>query len=111
MPVYLKPGAEAPIWLDADENEDPRPTFFCQALTLDEQIEAADEYDEMVKITAPTTHRELMERPLAMFRSYLLRTANLPDDFELRFLQYGELRELIRKLLYSQALGAEQKKA
>lgn len=112
MPLYLKPGMRARIYLRSDENDDPRPEFFTRALTLDEQIELSNVIDEMhapAAIASKTTE-QLCNEAVELLSKYVDGWENLPDGFTLRKLSYHEIRQLLTRVLFGQGMEFEEKK-
>lgn len=107
MPAYLKPGCEAPVWLESDKDVVPRPTFYARALTMGEQLELSAKLD--APLAAGTGTDELFKQTTDLLADLVVRFENLPD-FEWNKLNWGEAQELIRKIVYSQGLTYEEKK-
>ena len=113
MPLYLKPNMRAAISLRIDEHDDPRPTFYARALSMDEQIALGNKIDEMhsPEVVANKTLSQLFDDAIQLLERYIDDWDNLPDDFSLRNLTYHEVRELLSKVAYGQSLNFEEKKS
>lgn len=112
MPLYLKPGLRAAIHLRIDEDDEPKPTFYAKALSMDQQIalsEAIDAMHEPDSIRGKTV-AQLCDEAVVLLQEYLHGWANLPDDFTLRQLSYHEVRELLIKICHGQGMTFEEKK-
>lgn len=110
MPLYLKPGLRAAIHLRVDENENPRPTFYAKALSMEQQIELSHCIDAMHADLGEKSTEELFASALDLLQKYVDDWKNLPDDFTLMKLSYSEVRELLHKILAGGSLDYEEKK-
>lgn len=109
MPAYLKPGLRVPVWLNVDEHDDPRPTFYSRVLTMPEQEALGEAIDTMHASTDQTT-ADLFARGRALLCEYIDSWEHLPADFSFELLSYAEVRQLLHKIAYGQFTDPVEKK-
>jgi hypothetical protein len=110
VPCYMRPGLRAPVWLDADKDITPRPTFYSKALTMDGQLKIAGVLDRLTTDPDVTTE-QLFDDACEALAEVIDSWDNMQEPFSFRMLSYNEARELLRKVAYAQGLTFEEKKS
>lgn len=110
MPVYMRPGLRAPVWLDADADIKPRPTFYAKAVSMDGQLRIGTVLDRLTQDSDVTT-KELFDDAVRELELVIDGWDNMQEPFSFAMLNYSEARELLRKVAYAQGLDFVEKKS
>lgn len=107
MPRALEPGLKFPIWLDSDQDKQPRPTFFYRALNGREYRQLAEVLDV---IDTESSRIERLDRVFQLARFGLVGWENIsnpetkeplpfqPADLDL-VVGFYEAQELAKKVI------------
>ena len=106
----MRPGLRAPVWLDADKDLDPRPTFFAKALSMDGQLKIGGVLDRLTDDPDVTTE-QLFDDACTALAEVIDSWEHIQEPFTFRMLSYSEARELLRKVAYAQSLDFVEKKS
>ena len=114
MPLILEPGKKLAIWLESDEQTpiESRPKFFVQSLSMRQQSELSDEIDEA---NAKPTTQAIFDANCTLVSKHLVGWECMGSfafgcDLQ-ELLSYGEVRELLRKVMANAFVAIDEKKS